>query len=78
VNRHERRAAERASGVKRQPATAADAKRFIDEAFSDRISWTAARVILVRVTEDRAYGSLDEGTRGSIERFLERHPTAKP
>jgi hypothetical protein len=46
----------------------------MDQAFSDRISWTAARVILVRIVNDPHYPMLDEGVRGSIERFIARHP----
>jgi hypothetical protein len=56
------------------PATPEDAKRFIDEAFADRIAWTAARVILVRVTNDAFWGHLDPELRQSIATFLERHP----
>jgi len=74
MNRAQRRAAERAAQAPSPPATADDAKRFIDEAFQDRISWTAARVILVRVTNDVAWGQLEAGLRASIVTFLERHP----
>lgn len=78
MNRAQRRAAERAGDKPRAPATADDAKRFIDQAFTDRISWTAARVILERVTSDAAYGQLDADLQRAIATFLERHPAPTP
>lgn len=54
-------------------ATRADAEKFIEQAFTDRISWTAAHVLLTRVTEDPEYEKLDADLRGGIERFLEGH-----
>jgi hypothetical protein len=74
VNRDERRRPTRAGHTPAKPATKEDAKRFIDESFRDRISWTAARVLLERVAVDPEYSNLDAELRGSIERFLERHP----
>jgi len=74
MNRQQRREAERAGQTPAKPATPEDAKRFIDEAFQDRISWTAARVILERVTNDVAWGQLNPELRQSIAVFLERHP----
>jgi hypothetical protein len=76
VNRSERRRRERAGEVVPKPATPADAKRLIDDAFRDRISWTAARILLERVTNDVAWSQLDDGLRAAIARFLERHPKA--
>jgi hypothetical protein len=55
-------------------STKRDAKRFINEAFKDRISWVACRLILVGVTNDEGYMALDEDTRTRIERFLKAHP----
>jgi hypothetical protein len=77
VNRDERRRLTRAGHTPAKPATKDDAKRFIDESFRDRIAWTAARVILERVTADPEYSKLDDELRGSVERFLERHPAGK-
>lgn len=74
MNRAERRKLEREGKIAPQPATPADARRFIDDTFKDRISWTAARVLLERVTNDLAWGDLDDGLRDSIVVFLERHP----
>lgn len=74
MNRSERRRLERKGVDVPKPATPADAKRFIDQSFSDRISWTAARVILDRVTADVAWSQLQPELRQSITTFLERHP----
>lgn len=74
MNRQQRRHPD-APGHGSQPAaTPEDAKRLIDEAFTDRISWVAARTILVRLTNDHAWGQLDPELRTSIATFLERHP----
>lgn len=54
--------------------TRKDAEEVIRQGFISAVSWKAARTILVRVTEDPAYKSLDTELRGSIERFIERHP----
>jgi hypothetical protein len=63
---------------------AANARAFIEAAFSDRVSWVAARVLLERVRTEMANGasdpahpmiSIDLGI--AIDTFLERHP-AKP
>ena len=54
-------------------ATREDAEGFVQQAFTDRISWTAAATILQRVKDDPRYGELDPELRGSIERFLEGH-----
>lgn len=75
MNRQERRqAARRGAPAPARPATQADAKRLIDQAFEDRISWVAARVLLERVLADPASPGLDEHLRASIAIFLERHP----
>jgi hypothetical protein len=74
MNRSERRRRERAGETVPKPATPADAKRFIDDAFTDRISWTAARVLLERVSNDVAWSELQPELRASIATFLERHP----
>ena len=58
---------------KKRKATREDAKGFIAQAFTDRISWTAAHVLLERVTKDPAYDQLDAATRGAVERFLVGH-----
>lgn len=78
MNRAERRALERQGQTPPARATAEDAKRLIDEAFEDRISWTAARVILTRVQGDPAFGELNPQLQGSIRIFLERHPEPEP
>ncbi len=71
MNRQQRRQAQRADPPgTRQPATPRDAKRFIDQAFVDRISWTAARVLLRRVRDEGATPEV----LAAIDRFLERHP----
>ena len=54
--------------------TPTKAKRFVEQSFTDRISWVAARVLLGRVTDDPAYGRLAPDVRDAIERFMERHP----
>lgn len=74
MNRSERRRLERKGVDVPKPATPADAKRFIDQSFTDRISWTAARVLLGRVTADVAWSQLQPELRQSITTFLERHP----
>ena len=74
MNRSERRRLERKGVDVPKPATPADAKRFIDEAFIDRISWVAARVLLERVAGDVAWSQLHPELRASIATFLERHP----
>lgn len=58
----------------RRRATREDGRRFIDQAFTDRISWTAARVLLVRVTNDPTVNALRPELRSAIERFLRDHP----
>lgn len=79
-NRQQRRASARsldkgkATGTPARPATQADAKRFIDQAFEDRIAWVASRTLLERVLEDPASPGLDDGLRSSIAIFLKRHP----
>jgi hypothetical protein len=78
VNRDERRRLARAGHKTEHPPTQADGKRFIDEAFRDRISWTAARVLLERARPLLGPGSYDAGeideVAAAIDRFLERHP----
>jgi hypothetical protein len=74
MNRQQRRAASRQGPTPKPAATVEDAKRLIDEAFTDRISWTAARVLLVRVTNDVGWHVLAPDLRASIATFLERHP----
>lgn len=74
VNRQQRRQSERDGARPKPAATPEDAKRFIDEAFGNRISWVAARTILVRVTDDVAWSQLDPALRESITTFLARHP----
>jgi len=75
VNRSERRRLERKGVDVPKPATREDARRLIDEAFTDHISWVAARVLLERVTADVAWSQLTPELRASIITFLERHPT---
>lgn len=72
MNRQERRSAEREGARPKPKATQADAKRFIDEAFADRISWVAARVLLELVVAEGATPDV----LARIGRFLEAHPRA--
>lgn len=72
VNRAERRRLERQGHTVEQPATRRDAERFVEQAFQDRISWIAARVLLERV---RAEGPTIE-VNAAIDRFLATHPPA--
>ena len=74
MNRSERRRLERKGVDVPKPATPADARRFIDQSFTDRISWIAARLLLERVTADVAWSQLQPELRASILTFLERHP----
>lgn len=74
MNRAQRRAAERAAQAPRPAVTPDDAKRLIDEAFEDRISWVAARVLLVRISNDVGWRYLDPELRAAIATFLKRHP----
>jgi hypothetical protein len=74
MNRQQRRQAAKAGPQPKPPATPEDAKRFIDEAFTDRISWTAARALLVRITNDAGWRYLDPELKVAIATFLERHP----
>lgn len=78
MNRQERRQAKRAGPPSAPKATAEDAQRFIDEAFTDRIAWTAARFILERVTNDQAWIQLAPDLRRAISTFLDRHPAPEP
>ena len=76
-NRAERRAQAKAAGVKPTPRpqwTREQTERFLAEAFTNRISWVAARILLERVTNDLAWGQLDGALRLAIVRFLESHP----
>ena len=72
MNRQERRQADRDAARPNPKATQADAKRFIDEAFTDRISWVAARVLLELVVTEGATPDV----LAKIGRFLEAHPRA--
>lgn len=58
----------------RNRATREDGRRFVDQAFTDRISWVAARVLLVRVLGDPTVNGLRPDLRSAIERFLRDHP----
>lgn len=50
--------------------TRGETRRFLEEAFANRIAWVAARELL-----ERSLGELPEGeTRGQVERFLAAHP----
>lgn len=49
-------------------------EQFIAGAFRDRVSWTASRHLLVRLTNDEGWNGLDPELRSAIERFLEKHP----
>lgn len=62
----------------RRLATPEDAKRLIDQAFTDRISWTAARVLLERVRDDPSWHRIDPELTRAVDRFLERHPDPTP
>lgn len=73
MNRQQRRAEGRALAPK---PTKEAAEAFVGQAFKDRIGWLAARVLLVRVTNDVAWGQLNPELRESIGIFLERHPVA--
>lgn len=44
------------------------------EKFTDRISWIAARLILVHISNDEGFNGLSPETRGRVERFLRTHP----
>lgn len=49
-------------------------EKFLGETFTDRISWTAARIILEGITADDGYVHLGSATQARIERFLASHP----
>lgn len=59
--------------ITKRKATHKDAERFIADSFTDRIAFTAARVLLVRATEDAAFASLDPELQAAIDRFLDKH-----
>jgi hypothetical protein len=74
-----------ASTRRRKRATRADAEGFIRQAFIDRISWTAARLLLeeaypyvvtapMKSTEKRTPSEIAK----SIKRFLDDHPAPPP
>jgi hypothetical protein len=65
------RAQRRAQGL---PKISPEVRQHMTQDFTDRISWTAAAVLLQRVVSDPAFGSLDNDLKGGIARFLERHP----
>jgi hypothetical protein len=54
------------------------AKRFMDDALTDRISWNAARTLLEQLRSDPGYPGLDAELRAAIERLLARTPREPP
>lgn len=79
MNRQQRRAAGRSGGTAplatdTPTATPEDAEEFIRRAITDRISWVAARTLLVR-----ALGApLDPELRAAVDHFLDGHPDPTP
>lgn len=62
------------SGRRSKRPTKADGARFMDQAFEDRISWVAARILLVRTLNDPLSNALAPELLEAIARFLARHP----
>ena len=65
------RAQRRSQGLPKIPP---EVRAHMTQSFTDRISWTAAAVLLQRTVNDPAFGSLNNDLKGGIVRFLERHP----
>jgi hypothetical protein len=80
-----KRASREAKGfpIRRATATeAAHAREFVQEAFTDRIAWVAARTLLERVQRQATHrGGEDATIPGSllsdIDTFLRRHPVGQ-